>query len=487
MNQALIDLKDCKILVVDDVPANLDILVRSLQQAGYDLYVASNGESALRVAALVCPDLILLDVTMPGIDGFETCRRLKAQTALKATPVVFLTARSDIESLVEGFQAGGQDYITKPFNREEIVARVQNHLERALFARQRDEAFAALQKSQNALQRSNAFIRQIFGRYVSDEVVDTLLERPDNLDMGGETRKVTILMTDLRGFTPLGERLPPDQVVKLINIYLSTMTDVIMQYQGTIDEFIGDAILAVFGAPVSREDDADRALACAVAMQQAMEQVNEENARQGLPTIAMGIGLNTGEVVVGNIGSEKRAKYSIVGRHVNIAARVESYTVGGQIYASEYTRAASSIPLRIDSQLVVEPKGVREALTLYAIGGVGAPYDLALPALEKAELYPLNQLLEVQVRIVAEKDTSSTSYRGQIAELGPENALLHSSAPLAPLDNVKIALIGDGGEKLAGEIYAKTMHGSDGIYTLRFTSLSEEAKLYLKRMRVDYI
>jgi len=482
MNQALIDLKDCKILVVDDVPANLDILVRSLQQEGYDLYVASNGESALRVAELARPDLILLDVTMPGIDGFETCRRLKTQAALKDTPVVFLTGRSDVESLVEGFTAGGQDYITKPFNRDEILARVQNHLERALFARQRDEAFAALQKSQNALQRSNAFIRQIFGRYVSDEVVDTLLERPDNLDMGGETRNVTILMTDLRGFTPIGERLPADQVVKLINIYLSAMTDVIMQYQGTIDEFIGDAILAVFGAPVRRDDDADRAIACAVAMQQAMQHVNEENIRHGLPAIAMGIGVNTGEVVVGNIGSEKRAKYSIVGRHVNIAARVESYTVGGQIYISEYTRAATSIPLRIDGQLVVEPKGVREALTLYDIGGVGAPFDLALAPAEKVELYPLEKALKVGVKIVAEKDTGSETYEGELAELGPENVLLHSSAPLAPLDNVKIALVGVD-EAIDGEIYAKTLHGSGGIYTLRFTSLSQKAELYLKRIR----
>ena len=129
--------------------------------------------------------------------------------------------------------------------------------------------------------------------------------------MGGEKRKLTMMMTDLRGFTSLSERLPADRVVKLLNRYLATMVPIIKQYQGTIDEFIGDAIFVLFGAPVWHEDDAERAVACAVAMQIAMEEVNKENRKEDLPEVEMGIGIHTGQVVLGNIGSPERMKYGV--------------------------------------------------------------------------------------------------------------------------------------------------------------------------------
>ena len=141
-----LDLKDSKILVVDDVPANLDILVEALDREGYNVLVASNGTTALEVAAYARPDLILLDVMMPGIDGFETCRRLQADRNLEDTPVIFLTARNDIEGIVEGFEAGGLDYITKPFKKEEVLVRVRTHLERTLLARNLAELNAHLEQ-----------------------------------------------------------------------------------------------------------------------------------------------------------------------------------------------------------------------------------------------------------------------------------------------------------------------------------------------------
>ena len=141
-----LDLKDSKILVVDDVPANLDVLVEALDREGYNVLVASNGTTALEVAAYARPDLILLDVMMPGIDGFETCRRLQADHNLEDTPVIFLTARDDIEGIVEGFEAGGLDYITKPFKKEEVLVRVRTHLERTLLARNLAELNAHLEQ-----------------------------------------------------------------------------------------------------------------------------------------------------------------------------------------------------------------------------------------------------------------------------------------------------------------------------------------------------
>ena len=158
---------------------------------------------------------------------------------------------------------------------------------------------AELQRLAEQVELRNRFIRETFGRYLTDEVVDTVLESPSGLQMGGEKRKLTMMMTDLRGFTSLSERLPPERVVKLLNRYLAAMVPIIKQYQGTIDEFIGDAIFVLFGAPVWQEDDAERAVACAVAMQIAMDEVNAENRKEDLPQVEMGIGLHTGQVVVG--------------------------------------------------------------------------------------------------------------------------------------------------------------------------------------------
>ncbi|HYA02173.1 MAG TPA: adenylate/guanylate cyclase domain-containing protein, partial [Syntrophobacteria bacterium] len=167
--------------------------------------------------------------------------------------------------------------------------------------------------------RQRDFIRDTFGRYVSPEVAQTLLESPAGLSLGGEKREVTILMSDLRGYTRFAEEGDPALVMQVLNGYLGRMTDIIIEHGGTINEFIGDGIFAIFGAPLPHPDHAERAAACAIAMQCAMEEVNRLHGTRRLPRLDMGIGLNTGEAVVGNMGSEKRAKYGVVGSAVNLA------------------------------------------------------------------------------------------------------------------------------------------------------------------------
>src|SRR4029079_3385891 len=167
---------------------------------------------------------------------------------------------------------------------------------------------AELKRLAEQVELRNRFIRETFGRYLTDEVVSTVLESPTGLKIGGEKRKVTMLMSDLRGFTSMSERLPPARVVAMLNRHLSSMVEVIKKYHGTIDEFIGDAIFVLFGAPTWQEDDAEPAVACAVAMQLAMDGVNEQNKQEGLPELEMGIGIHTGQVVLGNIGSPVRVE-----------------------------------------------------------------------------------------------------------------------------------------------------------------------------------
>lgn len=237
---------------------------------------------------------------------------------------------------------------------------------------------AELAQANDELDARNEFIRGVFGRYLTDEIVESLLESPEKLQVGGERRTVTILMADIRGSTPLTEGLPAEDVMRLLNTFLAHMTDVIMQHEGTIDEFIGDAIMVLFGAPVWKEDHADRALACAIAMQNRMAAVNAENAENGLPPVRMGVGVNTGPVVVGNIGSARRAKYGVVGIDVVLTARIQAHAEAGQILASDAAARACASEVDTASSRQVPMKGVTEPVTLHELAGIGAPYGLRL-------------------------------------------------------------------------------------------------------------
>ncbi|MBT3270027.1 hypothetical protein HN371_22965 [Candidatus Poribacteria bacterium] len=240
------------------------------------------------------------------------------------------------------------------------------------------ERTAELARANEELDTRNDFIRGVFGRYLTDEIVESLLESPEKLQVGGERRTITILMADIRGSTPLTEELPAEDVMRLLNTFLAHMTDVIMEHEGTIDEFIGDAIMVLFGAPVWKEDHADRAVACAIAMQNRMDAVNAENAANGLPSVHMGIGVNTGPVVVGNIGSARRAKYGVVGIDVVLTARIQAHAEAGQILGSDAVTRACASPVDTSGTRQVPLKGVTRPMALHELAAIGAPYDARL-------------------------------------------------------------------------------------------------------------
>ena len=217
------------------------------------------------------------------------------------------------------------------------------------------------------LKKRNDFIRSTFGRYISHDIVDNLLSAEGTLNTKGEKRVISILMTDIRGFSTLSTTLDPTEVVQLLNNYLEVMTRVILKKGGTIDEFIGDAILVLFGAPIETADHAWRAVSCAVDMQKAMVEVNRKNEEMGLPRIEMGIGINSGEVVVGSIGSEQRLKYAVVGTAVNLTARIESYTEGGQILISSDTFAQVESNIVVGESREVIPKGWSEPVEIFEV------------------------------------------------------------------------------------------------------------------------
>ncbi len=318
------------ILAVDDQQENRELVARNLSRSGHIVITAASGEEALRALEQSDVDVVLLDLLMPDMDGREVLRRIKEHPDWRATPVIVISGSQDMDGIIECIEAGADDYLFKPFNPVLLQARIKAGIERK---RWHDKE----QQYRQQLERNEKFIRATFGRYLSDEIVTDILERPEGLELGGDLRRVSIMLSDIRGFTSLSENLAPAQVVTMLNRYLGAMTDIIMAHHGTIDEFIGDAILAVFGAPQRRDDDADRAVQCALAMQVAMIEINARNEADGFPAINTGIAINTGDVIAGNIGSERRSKYGFVGHPMNVTSRIEDITAGGEILISDST------------------------------------------------------------------------------------------------------------------------------------------------------
>jgi PAS domain S-box-containing protein len=340
---------------------------------------------------------------------------------------------------------------------------------------------AELQRLAEQVEQRNRFIRETFGRYLTDEVVDAVLASPTGLQMGGEKRKITMLMADLRGFTSLSERLPPERVVAILNRYLTAMVGVIKKYHGTVDDFIGDAIFVLFGAPVWKEDDAERAVACAIAMQLAMDSINEHNRLENLPEIEIGIGLHTGQVVVGNIGSPERMKYDVIGSQVNLTSRIQSCTTGGQILISETTRQEAGRILKVGRRMEVKAKGVEHPVTLFEVMGISGRYKLLLPdASEKLVL--LVSRVPLRYEIVEASQLGHETYTGMLTKLSRKAAEAILDHPISNLTNIKMHLMQDGRE-IPGSLYAKVIDavaGSGNAFSLRFTSISPEIESFLQ-------
>src|SRR5262249_2522327 len=321
--------------------------------------------------------------------------------------------------IVKGFEMGVVDYVGKPFTAHELLARVSTHLTI-------DQLRRSLALKNVELARAHELVRRAFGRYVSEEVAESLLRDPEGLELGGEERDATILMSDLRGFTAMAERLAPREVIEVLNLYLETMVDVIGRYEGTIDEIIGDAILGIFGAPIVCPDHAAKAVACGLAMQLAMTDVNQRLAEKDAVQLEMGIGIHTGRVIVGNIGSLRRTKYAAVGSNVNLAGRVESFSTGGQVLITEETRRRIEAPLRIDRQFQVEPKGAAGSLPLFEVGAIGPPFALSLPS-RSTPLRVLAEPLPVQFTTLEEKFLGHSVHDGHLIELSDSETRITSS------------------------------------------------------------
>lgn len=325
------------------------------------------------------------------------------------------------------------------------------------------KAMARIQALNGQLELRNKLLSETFGRYLSDEIVRQLLETPEGLALGGKKRTLTILMSDLRGFTAMSERMEAQNLISMLNHYLGEMTEIIQRRGGTIIEFIGDGILAIFGAPVPSQSHASDAVAAAVEMQARMEAINLWNAKQDYPKLEMGIGIHTGEVIVGNIGSEKRTKYGVVGSHVNLCGRIESYTVGGQVLISPETRAQIAEPLEIAMEQEVFPKGCAAPLALSQVTGIGGAYCLSCKAQDDPPV-PLPSPIPVTFVTIHEKYVDREPQQGCFTALNDTGGVLETNSRLEQYLNLQIET------ETEDKLFAKVMGPAGKGWLLRFTA-----------------
>lgn len=337
------------ILIVDDTPENIDVLVGVLKER-YKVKAAPNGEKALKVVEKNPPDLILLDIMMPVIDGFETCRRLKADSRFKDIPVIFLTAKTETDDIVRGFDLGAVDYLTKPFNSAELGVRVNTHLQ--------------LRKSQREVEQKNeqlVVLADKLSKYLAPDVYQSIFSGSKDVKLETEYKPLTVFFSDIVSFTDTSEELDQRELTRWLNAYLNRMAEITLKYEGTLDKFIGDAVMIFFGDPKTAgvREDAVKCAKMAVEMKNAIREMN----------LDVRMGIHSGPCMVGNFGSENRMDYTIIGKAVNLASRLESSADINQILISEDTYNLIHADIPCTEEGPVRVKGIDREVMTYSVSG----------------------------------------------------------------------------------------------------------------------
>ena len=360
---------DKTILIVDDTPANIAAALAILKDQ-YRTRVATGGAKALEHAgAADKPDLILLDVTMPEMDGYEVCGRLKADPQTASIPVVFLTARTEAEDEAKGFELGAVDYIHKPFNPTVVRARVHTHLLLRDTLKQIEERNAALDEKTRMLESLSVKL----SKYLSPQVYASIFTGSRDVELATERKRLTVFFSDIKDFTATTADMQPEDLTAMLNRYFTAMSKIALAHGAHIDKFIGDAMLMFFGDPETRgvEEDARACVRMAVAMQRQMVELQQEWRASGFEQpFEMRVGINTGYCNVGNFGSDDRMDYTIIGAEVNLAARIEAAADPGGILISYPTYALVRDIVRAEERDSINAKGIRREVRVFAVAGI---------------------------------------------------------------------------------------------------------------------
>jgi class 3 adenylate cyclase len=356
-----------RVLVVDDDPDMAGYLALLLKREGMAVEMAADGESALVRVMTAPPDLVLLDVMMPGMSGFDVCRQLKGDETTALIPIVLVTALEDSESRVRGIEAGADDFLSKPVKREELVARVKT-LRRLHDTRKELES----RRLAAEVQRKEA-VRKAFSRYISPRLADRIADAGESGDpFQGRAQRTSLvaLFADLRGFTRLTEKTEVGAVVAMLNEYFTVLTEAAYQHDGTIFNMAGDSLLVGFNVPFPQPDAAERAWRTALEMVARFEPVAAGWKQKHGLELGVGIGVCSGEAIIGNVGSSHYASYTIIGDPVNTAARLMQVAAAGEVLLCGplYQRVRHLIPAdQVMERGEVTLRGKSEPIPVFAV------------------------------------------------------------------------------------------------------------------------
>ena len=334
------------LLVVDDNKVNRLLLGRGLEQQGHTVDFAENGRQALEMLRSKPFDLILLDIKMPVMDGYQVLEQLTSDLHLRDLPVIMTSALEELDSVVRCIEMGAEDYLTKPVNPVLLRARIGASLEKK---RLRDQQ------------------RELVRKFATAEVAEDL--EASGFSLGGKWVEATAMFSDIRGFTSIAESQSPTDTIELLNTYYTLMFEAITDQGGVVNQMVGDGLMAIFGAPLPQEDHCEQSVRAALEMMEMMELFNVEQVAQGKVQIRIGIGIASGQVIAGYTGTTRRATYTCVGDTVNLAARLEAHTkvVGEPILIDEATRNNLSSTIRVKDEGMITLKGKAKEVQIYSV------------------------------------------------------------------------------------------------------------------------
>ena len=451
---------------------------------------AVESERRGEISRIHTPALIIVDYDTCNMDDFQALSLIKNQQALAGVPIFFMAKQRSRELDEECFERGAMVVLSKPFSKTGIL-----RLERAAWQHEVTRNYEKmLQKQAMDLQAAreiihlneqlssrNELLHRIFGRYFSDEVVDVILDNPEHAGLGGEKREVTILMSDIRGFTPISEELEPESLANLLNVYFEKMIEAITKYHGVIIEIVGDGILAVFGAPIPTAEHTEDAIAAAIMMQNAMGEVNRFCSKNGFSSLEMGIGIHRGEVFIGNVGSEQMMRYNVIGKAVNECSRLENYTIGGQILISNDSLSRMTCPVETQNQIEIAAKGIQKPLLANEVVGIGGRYQLRITNVEFDIMVPAENQITFNMYPIEEKVVQERRVTARLIRFSKKRAVVELDDFQAELDlysDVEIFAAEQNGKAVFTGVYAKVVKRQFDHVVLHFTHVSQSFKQF---------
>ena len=368
-----------RVLVVDDNELNVDILRTRLLAGGYEVITASDGEEALAAARGQLPDLILLDIMMPKVDGFEVARQLKADQSLPFMPIVMVTARVDSRDIVAGLEAGGDEYLTKPVDQAALVARVDSMLRiKALHDTVQEQTIRLRAQAQELEEWNRTLERRVaeqvaeleragrLRRFLSPQLAELVVSSGDDSCLETHRRVIAVVFCDLRGFTAFSETAEPEEVMGVLHEYHQAMGRLVSECEGTVGHFSGDGLMVYFNDPLPCPDPAERAVRMAVAMRESMNELGASWLKQGYE-LGFGVGISLGHATLGKVGFEGRIDYAAIGSVVNLASRLCDEALAGQILVNQRIYAAVEALVEVEPLGDLSLKGFSRPVPAYSI------------------------------------------------------------------------------------------------------------------------